>query len=117
VVSLRGPHTLYYIEIVHQDEAQSYVSVQSTPLITYTSGIGNCMHALPKHIQPLVGHFPPLNMPTRWDTTDPKDLILATDGSFIFGVGYHSWVITISDEEILLTGGGPDDRSLRDRLP
>jgi hypothetical protein len=34
---------------------------------------------------------------------------VATDGSILFGVVYHSWVIATSEEEILLTGGGPDD--------
>jgi hypothetical protein len=31
------------------------------------------------------------------------------NGSVLFGVEYHSWVIETSEEEILLTGGGPDD--------
>jgi hypothetical protein len=44
-----------------------------------------------------------------WDATEPKDLIVATDGSVLFGVGYHIWVIATSDEDILFTGGGPDD--------
>jgi hypothetical protein len=34
---------------------------------------------------------------------------VAIEGSVLFGVGYHSWVIATSEEEILLTGGGPDD--------
>jgi hypothetical protein len=34
---------------------------------------------------------------------------VATDGPVLFGVGYYSWVIATSEEEILLTGGGPDD--------
>jgi hypothetical protein len=34
---------------------------------------------------------------------------VATDGSVLFGVGYHRWVIATSDEDILLTGGCPDD--------
>jgi hypothetical protein len=29
-----------------------------------------------------------------------------------FGVGYHSWVIATTDEDILLLGDGPDDGSL-----
>jgi hypothetical protein len=85
------------------------MEAQSSPLNTYTSGIGNCIHALPKHVQRLVGNIPTLDMPMGWDTTDPKDLIVETDGSVLFGVGYHSWVIAKSEEEILLTGGGPDD--------
>jgi hypothetical protein len=67
------------------------------------------MHALPKHIQSLVCHILTLAMPPGWGTTEPKDLIVATDRSVLFGIGYHSWVIVTSYEEILLTGGGPDD--------
>jgi hypothetical protein len=75
-----------YIEIMHQDEVWRCVIEQPTPpLIAYTSGIGNCIHALPKHVQQrLVGHIPTLAMPPGWDTTDPKDLIVATYGSCQF---------------------------------
>jgi hypothetical protein len=38
-----------------------------------------------------------------------KDMIVPMDGSVLFGVGYHSWVIATADEEILITGDGPDD--------
>jgi hypothetical protein len=94
---------------VHQDEVTHYVEEQPTPLNTYTSGIGNCIHALPKHVQRLVGNIPIIDTPRGWDITEPKDIIVATDGSVLFGVGYHSWVIATSDEDILLTGGGQDD--------
>jgi hypothetical protein len=47
-----------YIEIVHQDEVAHYVEAQPTPLNTYISGIGNCIHALPKHVQRLFGNIP-----------------------------------------------------------
>jgi hypothetical protein len=57
----------------------------------------------------LVGNIPDLDMPMGWDTTEPKDLIVATDGSVLFRVEYHSWVIATTEEEILITGGGPDD--------
>jgi hypothetical protein len=85
------------------------VEEQPPPLNTYTSGIGNCIQALPKHVQRLVGNIPTLAMPTVWETTEPKYLIVATDGSVLFGVRYQSWVIATADEEILLTGCGPDD--------
>jgi hypothetical protein len=48
-------------------------------------------------------------MPPGWDTTNPKDLIVATDGSVLFSIRYHIWAIATSDEEILLKGGGPDE--------
>jgi hypothetical protein len=98
-----------YVEIVHQDEVTHYVEAQPTPLNTYISGIGNCIHTLTKHVQRLVGNIPILDTPRGWDITEPKDIIVATDGSVLFGVGYHNWVIATSDEDILLTGGGPDD--------
>jgi hypothetical protein len=37
------------------------------------------------------------------------DLTIATDGSVLFGVGYHSWILTTETEDILLAEGGPDD--------
>jgi hypothetical protein len=83
-------HRERYIEIMHQDEVNQYVETKSTPLNTYTSGIGNCILALPKHIQRLVGNIPILDKPMGCDTTEPKDLIVATDGSVLFWVGYHS---------------------------
>jgi hypothetical protein len=98
-----------YIEIVHQDEVTHYVEAKPTPLNRYLYGTGNCIHALPKHVQRLVGKIPTLDTPRVWDITEPKDIIVTTDGSVLFGAGYHSWLIATSDEEILLTGGGPDD--------
>jgi hypothetical protein len=84
-----------------------YVEAQPTPINTYASGIGNCIQALPKHVQQVVGNIPTIATPMVWDTTEPKDLIVEMDGSVLFGVGYHSWVISTSDKEIMLTGGGP----------
>jgi hypothetical protein len=37
------------------------------------------------------------------------DIILATGGSVLFGVGYHGWIIATRDKQTLLSGGGPDD--------
>jgi hypothetical protein len=37
------------------------------------------------------------------------EIIIATDGSVMFGVGYHSWLVATTDEDILMAGGGPDD--------
>jgi hypothetical protein len=88
---------------------KQYVESHSTPLNTYISGIGNCKHALPKHVQRLVGNIvPTLDTPRGWDITEPTDTIVATDGSVLFRVGYHSWVIATPEDDILLTGGGPD---------
>jgi hypothetical protein len=31
------------------------------------------------------------------------------DGSVIFGVGYHSWLVLKTGDDILMAGGVPDD--------
>jgi hypothetical protein len=82
------------------------------PLVPYTSNIGNCIKALPRHIQRLVGYIPTLRTPTGWDPTIPVYIIIATDGYVTLGVGYHSWIIATKEEDILLQGGGPDDVDL-----
>jgi ribonuclease HI len=77
----------------------------------YTSSIGECVHALPKHAQILVGNIPDLDLPANFDCTEPTDLIITTDGSVLFGVGYHSCLIVTKTEQFILQGGGPDDNS------
>jgi hypothetical protein len=77
----------------------------------YTSSIGECFHALPKHVRRLVGNIPDLDLPAGFDCRESTDLIIATDGSVLFGVGYHSWLIATKTEQIILRGGGPDDGS------
>jgi hypothetical protein len=83
-----------------------------TPLVPYTSNIGCCIKSLPRHIQRLVGDIPTLRTPSGWDPTIPVNIIIATDGSATFGVGYHIWIVATEDEDILLQGGGPDDGDL-----
>jgi hypothetical protein len=77
----------------------------------YTSSIGECFHALPKHVQRLVGNIPDLDLPADLDCTKPTDLIIATEESVLFGVGYHRWLIATKTEQVILRGGGPDDGS------
>jgi hypothetical protein len=62
--------------------------------IIYTSEIGECLHALQKHVRRLVGHIPEITLPANFYRTEPTDLIVATDGSVLFGVGYHSWLFS-----------------------
>jgi hypothetical protein len=45
----------------------------------------------------------------NWDSNEPRHLLVATDSSVVCGVGYHSWVITTMDENVIISGGGPDD--------
>jgi hypothetical protein len=33
---------------------------------------------------------------------EEQDIIVATDGSVVFGVGYHSWVVATDNEKVLL---------------
>jgi hypothetical protein len=79
------------------------------PLVPYTTNIGCCIKALPRHIKRLIGDIPTLRTPSGWDPTIPVNIIIATDGSVTLGVGYHSWIVATEDEDILLQGGGPDD--------
>jgi hypothetical protein len=72
-------------------------------------GIGLSFLALPRHIQRLNGDIPALPTPPPFDLDEPVDLIIATNGSVLFGVGYHDWVLATKEETILLRGGGPDD--------
>jgi hypothetical protein len=81
-----------------------------THIHNYTSGIGLSFLALPIHIQRLTGDIPALPTPIPFDLNKPEDLIIATDVSVLFGVGYHDWVLETKEETILLRGGGPDDR-------
>jgi ribonuclease HI len=78
-------------------------------VITYTSGIGDSCQALPRHIKRLVGNIPELELLNRAESNEEQDLIVATDGSVVFGVGYHGWVVARDDEKVLLKVGGPYD--------
>jgi hypothetical protein len=75
----------------------------------YETGIGNSGRQLPRHVQRLVGDISALDVPENWDSNEPRDLLVAMDGSVVFGVGYHSWIITTMYENVILSGGGPDD--------
>jgi hypothetical protein len=50
-----------------------------------------------------------MDTPDEWDDKTPQDIIVATDDSVVFGVGYHSWVLTSKDKHILVYVGGQDD--------
>jgi hypothetical protein len=63
-------------------------------VIEYTSDIGDSCHTLPRHIQRLVGNIPEIEVQNGMDVTEEQDGIVATDGSVVFGVGYHRWVVT-----------------------
>jgi hypothetical protein len=75
----------------------------------YEKGIGDSGRPLRGHVQRLVGDIAALDVTGTWDSNEPRDLLVATDGSVVFGVGYHIWVITTMDEKVILSSGGPDD--------
>jgi hypothetical protein len=56
-----------------------------------------------------MGDLPDFQEYMGWYCTESQDIIIATDGPVLFGVGYHSWLVTTTKEDILLAGGGPDD--------
>jgi hypothetical protein len=76
-----------------------------------TSEIGECFHSLQKHVRRLVGNIPELDLPEDFDCTEQTDLIVANDGSVMFGVGYHRWLVSTKMEQIILWDGGPDNGS------
>jgi hypothetical protein len=43
-----------------------------------------------------------MRTPVGWDPTTLVDIIIVIDGSVTFGVGYHSWLVSTADEDILL---------------
>jgi hypothetical protein len=100
------------VEIMDELKISQRTIVILPIIVPYTSIIGTCIEALPQYVQILVRDIPALRTPTGSDPTTPVDIIIATDGSVTFGVGYHSWVIATSDEDINLQGGGPYDGDL-----
>jgi hypothetical protein len=78
-------------------------------VIKYTSVIGDSCQTLPRHIQRLVGNIADLELLNGTEETEEHDIIVATDGSVVFGVRYHSWVVAMENEKLLLKGGSPYD--------
>jgi hypothetical protein len=109
----RFSHKIQVTQRTHYHEVAVKVNIVCrsnggpTHIHTYTSGIGLSFLALPRHIRRLTGDIPAL--PSPFDFDEPVDLIVATDGSVLFGVGYHGWVLATKEETILLHGGGPGD--------
>jgi hypothetical protein len=99
----------HYHEVAAKINIVCRSNVGPTHIHKYTSGIGLSFLALPRHIQQLTGDIPAIKTSTPFDFYEPVDLIIATDGSVIFGVGYHSCVLAKKEETILLRGGGPAD--------
>jgi malic enzyme len=97
------------MEIVRKYKIKETLAIETERVIIYTSGIGDSCQALPRRIQLLVGNIPKLEVLNGAESNEEQDLIVATDGSVVFGVGYHSWVVATDNEKVLLKGGGPYD--------
>jgi hypothetical protein len=102
-----------YFEVAEKVNIVYRQNAGSTPIHNYTLGIGLSFLALPRHIQQLTGDIPALPTPATFDFDEPVDLIIATNGSVLYGVGYHGWVLATKEEEILLRGGGGADDGIR----
>jgi hypothetical protein len=98
-----------YLDISEQTPIRTQHTTQITQLVPYVSAIGEAFQALPKYIHRLVGDIGEFQTPRQWDFTKEVDLIIATDGSVLFGVGYHIWILATETEDILLAGGGTDE--------
>jgi hypothetical protein len=100
------------MEIMGTCKVAQCTIINPPTIVLYTSSIGTCIEALPRHVQRLVRDGSAIRTPTGWYPTTPVDIIIATDGSVTFGVGYHRWVVATADENILLQGGGLDEHDL-----
>jgi hypothetical protein len=95
----------HYHEVAAKVNIVRRSNVGPTHIHKYTSGIGLSFLALPRYIHQLTGDIPALPTPTPFDFDEPVYLIIATNGSLLFGVGYHGWVLSTKEEIILLRGG------------
>jgi hypothetical protein len=95
-----------FVEITEKCKISQRTTFNPPPLVPYTTEIGTCIKALPRYVQILFGDIPALRTPLGWDPTTLVNIIIATDRSLTFGVGYQSWVVAKEDEDILLQGGG-----------
>jgi hypothetical protein len=111
----RFSHGIQVMQRTHYHEVAEKVNIVRrsnmgpTHIHNYTSDIGLSFLALPRHIQRLTGDIQALPTTIPFDFKEPADFIIANDGSVLFGVGYHGWVLATKKETILLCGGGPDD--------
>jgi hypothetical protein len=98
-----------YITITDKTNIIDITPARISPIVQYQSSLGECFFSFPRHVQRLVGNIPPYQLPNAWDATTPVGIIVATEGSMMLPVGYHSWTLALNNEEIITSGGGPDD--------
>jgi hypothetical protein len=98
-------HRIQVTQRAHYHEVAAKVNIirrsnmGPTRIHNYTSGIGLSFLALPRHIQRLTGDILALPTPAPFDFDEPVELIIATYGSVLFGVGYHGWVLSTKEEK------------------
>jgi hypothetical protein len=83
----------WYMEIVCKYKIKETLTIEIYYAITYTSGIEDSCQTLPRHIQRLVGNIPELELLNGSEENEEQNLIVATDGSVVLGVRYHSWIV------------------------
>jgi hypothetical protein len=71
-------------------------------LLPHQSCAGAATRWLLLHVQRFLGDMRHFQLPPRLDCTMEVDIVIATYGSVLFGVGYHSWLIATTDEEICM---------------
>jgi hypothetical protein len=98
-----------YVEVSEQTPIRTQHITHIMQLVLYVSSIGEVCHALLIHLQHLVGDIGEFQRPRQWENTKEVDLIIATNGSLLFGVGYYIWILASETEDILLAGGVPDN--------
>jgi hypothetical protein len=107
----RFSHRIQVTQRTHYHEVAAKLNIVSRTnegpnhIHNYTSGIGLSFIAQPRHIQRLTGDIPALPTPPPFNLNEPVGLIIATDGSLLFGVGYHGCILATKEETILLRGG------------
>jgi hypothetical protein len=94
-----------YMEIACKYKIKETLTIETEHVIEYTSGIGDSYQTLPRHIQLLVGNVPDLELLNVTEETEEQDLIVAIDGSVVFGIGYDSWFVATENEKVVLKGG------------
>jgi hypothetical protein len=98
-----------HVEIKEMVKCQQPVTRITPVLLPYRSCVGAATGALRLHVQRLIGDIRHFQMPPHLDFTMEVDIIIQMDGSVLFGVGFHGWLVATTDKEILMAGGGPDD--------
>jgi hypothetical protein len=100
-----------YVGIKEKVKCQHPVTRITPMLLPYQSCAGAATGTLQLHVQCLIWDMRHFKLPSHLDCTMEVDVIIATDGSVLFWVGYYSWLITTMDEYINMAGGRPDDGS------